>query len=447
MNVIYLHSHDTGRWISPHGYACPTPNLQRFAEEGVLFRQAFTVAPTCSPSRAALLTGQSAHGAGMLGLAHRGHVLHDFHQHLIHRLKPMGYHTALCGQQHIANHVGIERIGYDEVCDVGSNSVKDVAPAAETFLRDPARRDQPFFLACGFFETHHPWPEADPQEARYVKPPDPLPDTPQTRLDTARYHRSVATLDEGIGRVLRALDDASLSDDTLVIITTDHGPPVPEMKCNLTDHGTGVMLMMRGPASSGFVGGKVVDAMVSHLDVYPTVCELAGAEKPDWLEGESLVRLVRGEVDRLHDEIFAEVTYHAGFEPMRSVRTERHLYIRRFDEKWSRPCMANIDRSHSKTLWEELGHATRELPREALYDNVLDPQQRRNLADDPEHAATLADLRGRLEAWMQRTDDPLLTDPLPVPRTLRVNLHTAADPGFDSIFELEPGAALPYPET
>lgn len=71
-NILCLHSHDTGRYVQPYGYDVPTPHIQRFAEQGVVFRQAFNAAPTCSPSRAALLTGQSAHSAGMIGLAHRG---------------------------------------------------------------------------------------------------------------------------------------------------------------------------------------------------------------------------------------------------------------------------------------------------------------------------------------------------------------------------------------
>src|SRR5680860_1807744 len=101
LNVIYLHSHDTGRHVQPYGYGVSTPNLQWLAEEGVLFRQAFNAAPTCSPSRAALLTGQSPHAAGMLGLAHRGFRLSDPSQHLATVLRDGGYRTALLGVQHV----------------------------------------------------------------------------------------------------------------------------------------------------------------------------------------------------------------------------------------------------------------------------------------------------------------------------------------------------------
>ena len=86
-NILYIHSHDSGRYLQPYGYDIPTPNLQRLAEQGVLFRRAYCAAPTCSPSRAALLTGQSPHNAGMLGLANRHFILSDFRQHIIHTLR------------------------------------------------------------------------------------------------------------------------------------------------------------------------------------------------------------------------------------------------------------------------------------------------------------------------------------------------------------------------
>ena len=100
-NILYIHSHDTGRYIQPFGHAMPTPNFQRLAEQGILFRQAFCANPTCSPSRAALLTGQWPHSCGMLGLAHRGFRLNDYSHHLVHTLKKAGYTTALSGFQHV----------------------------------------------------------------------------------------------------------------------------------------------------------------------------------------------------------------------------------------------------------------------------------------------------------------------------------------------------------
>ena len=94
-NVLYLHSHDTGRYVQPYGYPVPTPNIQHMADQGVLFRQAFCAAPVCSGSRAALLTGQCTHATGMLGLAHRGYRLYHPERHIVNVLRDAGYWTGL----------------------------------------------------------------------------------------------------------------------------------------------------------------------------------------------------------------------------------------------------------------------------------------------------------------------------------------------------------------
>src|ERR671936_1823714 len=96
-NILYLHSHDTGRYVEPYGHAIPTPAVMRLAHEGVLFRQAFCAPSTCSASRACLLTGQYAHSNGMLGLAHRGFPLKDYRHHIVHTLRKIGYWSGLVG--------------------------------------------------------------------------------------------------------------------------------------------------------------------------------------------------------------------------------------------------------------------------------------------------------------------------------------------------------------
>src|SRR3954467_10164728 len=112
-NIVYLHSHDTGRHIQPYGHQVPTPNIQRLPDQGPLFRPAFCAAPVCSGSRAALLTGQWTHSSGMLGLAHRGHALADQARHLVHTLRDAGYWSAMVGEQHVSTDPG--ELGYDEV--------------------------------------------------------------------------------------------------------------------------------------------------------------------------------------------------------------------------------------------------------------------------------------------------------------------------------------------
>jgi N-sulfoglucosamine sulfohydrolase len=241
----------------------------------------------------------------------------------------------------------------------------------------------------------------------------------------AAFKASARSLDQGIGAVLNGLHDLELTEHTLIICTTDHGLAFPGAKATLYDRGTGVMLLMRGPG--GFTGGKVYDAMVSHLDIYPTLCEIAGAEKPDFLQGSSLLPLVRDETDRIHDEIFSEVTFHAAYEPTRAVRTERWKYIRRFDEA-RHPVLANCDDSASKETLVAAGWADQIVEAEQLYDLTLDPNEMRNLAEDPAHAKVLDALRGRLRGWMEETDDPLLEGPVPVPPGAVINDPTQTSP-------------------
>lgn len=412
-NILYLHSHDTGRTIQPYGHAIPTPHLQRLAEQGVLFRRAFCAAPTCSPSRAALLTGQCPHSSGMLGLAHRGFRLNDTRQHLLHTLRGAGYTSTLIGVQHVAKDAG--QIGYDRVVDTPSHHAADVATAAAEFLHAAPR--QPFFLDVGFDETHREFPEP-PEDGRHTLPPPPLPDTPATRRDMAAFRVSAQALDGGIGAVLHALDAAGLAEDTLVIYTTDHGPAFPAMKCNLTDHGIGVALIVRGPG--GFRGGRPCDALVSHIDVFPTLCDLLDLDCPAWLQGKSVLPVIRGAVAEVNDAVFAEVTYHAAYEPQRGVRTQRYKYIRRFGDRTT-PVLPNCDDSPSKDVWLSHGWRTRPVPTEQLYDLIFDPHETANLAADPAHGDVLAEMQDRLQRWMEATADPLLRGAVPPPPGVQIN--------------------------
>ncbi len=431
-NILYIHSHDTGRYVQPYGHAVRTPNIQKLAEGGVVFRQAFCAAPTCSPSRAALLTGQSPHSSGMLGLAHRGFSLKDMNQHLVHALRAAGSASTLIGQQHVAEDP--QQIGYDRILpfDVrdgsGRNSAENVAPAAAQFLKSsPA---VPFFLSVGFSQTHRAFPQPGPDEdPRWARPPAHLPDTPETRRDWAGYLASARELDRGVGQVLDALDEAGLAENTLVILTTDHGPAFPHMKCTLLDAGIGVMLVMRGPG--GFTGGRVIDALVSQVDVFPTLCELLEIDPPGWLQGRSMLPLVRGEREEINEEVFAEVTYHAAYQPMRAVRTKRHKYIRRFGER-RQPVLPNVDNGGAKDLWTASDWRERDLPGEELYDLLFDPVEGCNLAADPSCAEVLGDMRGRLQRWMQTTGDPLLAGAVPAPPGARCNDPDGRSPGDQS---------------
>jgi arylsulfatase A-like enzyme len=414
-NILYIHSHDAGRYIQPYGHAIPTPNLQRLAEQGALFRKAFCTAPTCSPSRASLLTGQYAHCSGMLGLAHRGFSLNDYNQHILHTLRNAGYYSALIGEEHLSKAPNAS--GYDLVSKIEGFQAAIVAPAAVECLSDGL--PQPFFLSVGFFETHREFLKPSSlEDTKYSLPPAPLPDTPQTRLDMGSFKASARELDKGMGEVLAALDANGLADNTLVICTTDHGVAFPRMKGYLTDHGIGVTLIMRGP--SGFSGGLVCDELVSHIDLFPTICDLIGIDYPSWLQGTSILPLIQGKTEQIHDGIFAEVTYHAAYEPMRAVRTQRWKYIRRFDHHLG-PVLANCDDSPSKDVLMQHGWQERSRPFEQLYDLIFDPNEASNVANDLSVAVVLEEMRTRLDNWMRDTNDPLLHGPVMPPPGAELN--------------------------
>jgi arylsulfatase A-like enzyme len=447
-NVVMVHTDDTGRYIGPYGHDIDTPNLSGLADEGILFRDAYCAGPTCSPSRSAVMTGQCPHSNGMLGLAHRGFSMGDYDRHLATYLSEHGFETVLSGQQHEVSREGLDRheaarevLGYDRTLEGDESAVEDRdldgndstprdlanATAAADYARE-REGDDPFFLSLGLYNTHQPMPldqtTVDPDR---VQPPAPLPDVEPVRREMAAYHVLAQYVDECVGTVVEGLADGGLLDETLVLFTTDHGIPFPYMKCDLWDDGIGVSLVARFP--EGHRAGETEDAMVSTMDLFPTFCEYLDVPVPDWVEGPSLMPLVEGEADSVRERVFSEVTYHAAYEPKRCVRTDRYKYVRRFDDEYTREVGPNTDDGPSKRFLTERGFLERERPPEALYDLYHDPNERNNLIDDPGHQDVREALAGRLESWMERTDDPLLDGPVPKPEGAVADRRDGVDPG------------------
>ncbi|HEU5485519.1 MAG TPA: sulfatase-like hydrolase/transferase, partial [Microlunatus sp.] len=362
------------------------------------------------------------------GLAHRGFGLADPRQHLAHTLSAAGYHTAMVGQQHVNDPLDHGALGYAELLPSSGPRAAELLPGVLDFLG--RHHGRPFFCSVGLFETHtmsdgggtFGYPGDDD---RYVGVPAPLPSTPETRSDLASFAAAARVADDTYGQILDAVDRAGLRESTVVIITTDHGLPLPGMKGTLTEAGTGVLLIMRGPG--GFTGGRLCEAIVSHIDLFPTLCDLLGIAPPDWLQGRSLLPAVRDGAE-VNEAVFSESTYHVSYQPQRCVRTGRWSLITDFGD-WHRPRLANVDDSASKAQWVALGWADQSLPGERLHDLLLDPLEQHNLVDDPAYADVLADLRGRLAAWMERTDDPLLRGPVPHPPGHPPLPDDAASPG------------------
>lgn len=343
MNILYLHTHDIGRCLSVYGAAVKTPCLEAFSQSGAtVFREAFSVSPTCSPSRVGLLTGQYPHQQNMLGLAHRGHAMRYPERHLASWLGGEGYHTALAGVQH--EFAPQAPLPYAEVIDgCWDNGIggydQSVADRAAHWLESRPAAADPFFLSVGFFWPHVPLPETEPMSFR---PPiiKRLPDCEALGRDSAALATAVERVDAAAGTVLAALANSRHADDTMVIVTTDHGIPLPYHKGTLSDCGVGVALLLKIP---GIKGPDITHAIVSQLDVFPTICEAIGKERPDWLEGQSLLPVLSGERQTLRQWVFAETNEHVEWEPARSVRTQRYKLIRHYEPR--RKSVDNVDDS------------------------------------------------------------------------------------------------------
>ncbi len=438
MNILLLHCHDAGNFIQPYGYPVETPNLMQFAREGVLFRQAYAVSPTCGPSRSSMMTGQYPHQIGVLGLpGNQGWEIDDPKKHIVQTLRESGYETILGGVQHEADHSDFSSLGYERILEMEA-PVRDQAgefypETIDKVERYLATRDnsRPFFLSVGIDEPHRdniPREELnlhgasdrfsktryyDPEKlvSQYTMPPSWLPDIPEIRSDMESFYEGVRLMDEYMGRVLYALKHNKLDEKTLVIVTTDHGIEFPGAKKTLRDAGTHVMLMLRGPAGGPLSGGKVIDALCSHLDIYPTICEIVGQQAEHKLEGTSLLPLAAQTVSSLHDCIFSEQTYHGQLEPMRAVRTDRYKYIRYKDDVG--PKMRHD--GPTTTTMEPFGWYDRGQGEEALFDLYLDPMEVCNRAEDGAYVEIKESMSLRLDEWMQRTEDPFHNDKIPDP--------------------------------
>lgn len=426
MNILYIHTHDTGRFIQPYGYQVETPNLMRFAERGTVFRSAFSAAPTCSPSRAALLTGEYPHNCGMFGLAHRGFEMPDYSHHIASYLKSFGYETVLCGIQHEAPDAAM--IGYTRILDDQKFNMGCLEFDSETFDMENAERvcsyleselHKPFFLSFGLFNTHRNYPEISADiNPNYVMSLPGLPDCEQIRKDTAAFITSARIADAAIGKVLQKLEDSGLAENTIVLYTTDHGLAFPGMKCTLYDQGTSVGLIFDYPGNPS--KGKVCDSLVSHIDVVPTIYDLCKIEKPQWLQGESLVPIFEGKENEIRQEVYSEVTFHAAYEPMRAVRTKRYKFIRRYDDELS-VMLANIDDSPSKSFLFKNGCFKMPYNRTELYDLYRDPDEKNNLVGKEEYIHICKKMSGLLDTWMEENGDPLLDGHMRAPKGAFVN--------------------------
>jgi N-sulfoglucosamine sulfohydrolase len=439
-NVLLIVADDLGCDIGCYDGWIRSPVLDALALEGTLFTDGYAAVSSCSSSRASLYTGLYPHTNGMYGLSHDVHnfSLLDNVKTLPWMLKQSGYATAIVGKLHVKPEA---QLAYDAWLlpeQPGNRDVAAMGHAAGQWMRDC--KDKPFFLTVGYSDPHRAgdpsqfgntrdWPEV--KRERYapadIRVPPHLPDLPDVRRDLAEYAESVSRLDTGVGILLSELKKSGHADDTLVIFLSDNGRPFPGAKDNLYADGIRLPLLVRAP------GAKQRNlrnrAMVSWIDITPTILDWAGVAAPPGyhyapLPGRSLLPILDQKNPAGWDRVFATHSFHEinQYYPIRALRTRRYSYFHNLEPALDVPIASDVALSPTwkaivaahANLGKRTLDAFHHRPAEELYDLGTDPDEIKNLAADPAHATTLADVRAQLARWRTATHDPWMegvTDP------------------------------------
>lgn len=432
-----------------------TPNMDRLAEDGVLFENAFCTTASCSASRSVVLTGLHNHANGQYGHLHSFHKFSSYPwvQSLPVLLAKAGYRTARIGK----HHNGPEDVYFFEEKLRGSGrSPVEMANNCRPFIE--ANDGQPFFLYFATSDPHRGGGTASelpykpnrfgnrPNQGAYpgidevfydpdtVPVPPFLPDTPTCRAELAQYYQSVSRIDQGLGRLLKILEETGHSEDTLILFTSDHGMAFSGGKTTVYEGGLHVPFIMRNPYIES--EGLRHEAMISFVDITPTLLDFAGAfdtesrttplatreqgrtERPYAFHGRSFLPILENPKAEGWDTIYASHTFHEiqMYYPMRVVRDREWKLIWNIahplpypfaSDLWAAPSwqaqyQLGLDAPYGqKTVGEYI-----QRPEFELYKIDEDPHESENLADQLEFQETLALYQSRLKAFQRECDDP-----------------------------------------
>lgn len=423
-----------------------TPAFDRVASEGVLFNYAFTASPSCAPSRSAILTGRNIweleEGGILLGILRSKFTVFTL------LLEDAGYELGATGKtwgpgrmEGWKREVFGKRFAEHQIPQSQRRPGLSAVDYAANFDQFFASRDtsKPFFFWLGTSEPHQrydigAWRRAG-KRLEDARLPGALPDHPDVRGEILDYGIEIEHFDGHLERALATLEEAGELDNTLVIVTSDHGNPLPRSKCNLYDSGTQVPLAMRLPGT--IPGGRVVEDLASLADIAPTILDAASVAVPDVMSGRSLWGIARsqrsGLVDESRDFVVTAFERHTiarrggvGY-PMRAIRTHKYAYIRNYEpDRWPagdpdynappQGFYGDVDRGVTKSFlmgraldpeirpYYLMSYGRR--PAEELFDIERDPHQLRNIAADPAMAEVKQQLIWRLNAYLQAHDDP-----------------------------------------
>ncbi|MCF7816413.1 MAG: sulfatase [Kiritimatiellales bacterium] len=439
MNVLLITTDDMGKTAGCYGDKLAiTPNLDRLANEGMLFTSAYVTHASCSSSRSSILTGLYPHQNGQIGLAgaRPEYRVKDGISTLPALMKAHGYYTGIIGKLHV---LPVEMFPFDynqSKANLGAEhqrDVRNIAVLAETFLQQAGTK--PFFLYVNYFDPHRPYDERANQfkglPEKPYGPDDVVPfsylglDGPVVREEVAAYYNCVNRMDVGLGMLLENLKKAGVYDDTLIIFLGDHGVPFTRAKTTAYEAGEAVPFIVEWPGV-GEAGVRNND-FISSVDIMPTILDAVGADCPP-VAGQSLRRVVEGKTPAAWRKVlFAEYTSHAAehFYPRRSVRNKEFKLIHNLDFSRANP-IPFIDATrirpgvtvdpHMQAAYETTEHP----PEWELYQLGKDPYETVNLVGNPEYAAELKKLQAMLRDWQKETDDPLL-DPAELQRLKKLH--------------------------
>lgn len=390
-----------------------TPNIDRLAKEGLTFTHAFAASPLCSPSRCVIETGLMPFRNG----AHKfGTPIRDDIKTMPEYFKELGYYTAEIGKFH---HGPPNKFPYDFID--GDENI------AESFIREYTG-DRPLFLMVCTHPPHTPWVENrvyDPNEI--ILPPNFI-DTPETREDRAKYYSDVTLMDSILGNVYSALEEQDMLNNSMFIYTTDQGANWPFGKWTLYDAGLRVPFIARWPGE--IKPGSKTDAMIDLSDMLPTCIEVAGGVAAEYLDGQSIMGVLKGKTKQHREVVFGT---HTGNDngglgvwnhcPTRMIRTEQYKYILNLepDTSFTTHITGSPQNSvHYLSFWKtwekeaetderayQIVNKYLHRPLEELYDLHADPFEMNNLVNDPGHYDLLSSLKEQLSQWRKAQGDTI----------------------------------------
>lgn len=427
-NIVFIIADDMS-WDDTSVYGHPdikTPNLEKLANQGMRFDQAFLTTSSCSPSRASIITGKYPHSTD----AEQLHWPLPADQiTFVEKLREAGYWTGQAGKWHLGDAV---RDRFDVIMDVSTSGFQ-LSSEGEQMVQQENKsgsrdwlellrsrpENKPFFLWLASLDPHRDYENGiidDPHSTDEVRVPPYLPDTEKVREDLALYYDEITRLDSYVGKVMDELERQGVAENTLVLFISDNGRPFPRDKTTLYDGGIKTPWIVRWPGH--IKSGTYSESLVSVIDIAPTFLKLAGIDPGSQFRGRDFSPILQNPERTIRDFIYAEDHWHDFEDFTRAVRTRRFKYIRNFYPDLPNTPPADALRSPTFQQMRELKdagsltEAQRSVfkaprPEEELYDVKNDSFELNNLASDPAYADTLDKMRHLMEQIRSQTNDSI----------------------------------------